>query len=213
MSKRRKEKIIVVRSGSLIDGTGAKPKKNSVVVVEGARIKAVGKEGEVWLVVNTTDRKTFGSYPFNNTMYRDMYFEFMIPTDIYEGAEIPFLGDYYKGIVIDADNMYLYGTQYPVWVISRIISSPQQAVCKFEASSGILLWENVTNTEDQKNIGTYSLVSARIGDFEIIPEFPSFLILPLFMIATLLAVILYRRKHSVQKQKRSSLNSNRTSSP
>jgi parallel beta-helix repeat protein len=32
---------------------------------------------------------------------------------------------------------------------------------------------------------------------EIIPEFPSFLILPLFMIATLLAVIIYRRKHSV----------------
>ncbi len=30
----------------------------------------------------------------------------------------------------------------------------------------------------------------------IIPEFPSFLILPLFMIATLLAVIVYRRKHS-----------------
>jgi len=30
-----------------------------------------------------------------------------------------------------------------------------------------------------------------------IPEFPSFLILPLFMIATLLAVIVYRRKHSM----------------
>jgi hypothetical protein len=30
----------------------------------------------------------------------------------------------------------------------------------------------------------------------IIPEFPSFIILPLFMIATLLAVIIYRRKHS-----------------
>jgi len=31
----------------------------------------------------------------------------------------------------------------------------------------------------------------------IIPELPSFLVLPLFMIATLLAVILYRRKHSL----------------
>jgi hypothetical protein len=29
----------------------------------------------------------------------------------------------------------------------------------------------------------------------IIPEFPSFLILPLFFMATLLAVITYRRKH------------------
>ena len=32
--------------------------------------------------------------------------------------------------------------------------------------------------------------------YHVIPEFPSFLILPLFMIATLLAVIVYRRKHS-----------------
>ena len=31
----------------------------------------------------------------------------------------------------------------------------------------------------------------------IIPEFPSFLILPLFMMATLLAVIVYRRKHTM----------------
>ena len=34
-----------------------------------------------------------------------------------------------------------------------------------------------------------------LEDF-VIPEFPSLLILPLFMIATLLAVILYRRKHT-----------------
>jgi len=32
----------------------------------------------------------------------------------------------------------------------------------------------------------------------IIPEFPSFIILPLFMIATLLAVTVYRRKHTMQ---------------
>ena len=32
---------------------------------------------------------------------------------------------------------------------------------------------------------------------EAIPEFPPFLVLPIFMMATLLAVILYRRKHSL----------------
>ncbi len=36
----------------------------------------------------------------------------------------------------------------------------------------------------------------------IIPEFPSFLILPLFMIATLLTVIVYRRKHQTRDKKR-----------
>ena len=47
MSRKGKEKIIVIKGGTLIDGTGAKPKKNSVVVIEGARIRAVGKEDEV----------------------------------------------------------------------------------------------------------------------------------------------------------------------
>ena len=45
--KKEKRKIIVIRSGNLIDGTGAQPKKNSVIVVEKARITAVGNEGDV----------------------------------------------------------------------------------------------------------------------------------------------------------------------
>jgi parallel beta-helix repeat protein len=36
-----------------------------------------------------------------------------------------------------------------------------------------------------------------LREIVIIPEFPAFLIPPLFMIATLLAVIIYRRKHSM----------------
>jgi len=43
---------------------------------------------------------------------------------------------------------------------------------------------------------------------QIIPEFSLFLILSMFMIATLLAVIVYRRKHTVQMQKISSSNLN-----
>jgi len=42
---------------------------------------------------------------------------------------------------------------------------------------------------------TYNLSTQEVI---IIPEFPSFLVLPLFMIATLLAVIIYRRKHSMK---------------
>jgi len=36
----------------------------------------------------------------------------------------------------------------------------------------------------------------------IIPEFSSIIILPLFMIATLLAVIVYKRKHQTRNKKR-----------
>jgi imidazolonepropionase-like amidohydrolase len=47
VSKKAEKEIIVIKGGNLIDGTGAKPLKNSVVVIEGARITAVGKEGDV----------------------------------------------------------------------------------------------------------------------------------------------------------------------
>jgi imidazolonepropionase-like amidohydrolase len=47
VSKKTPEKIFVIKGGNLIDGTGVRPLKNSVVVIEGARITAVGKEGDV----------------------------------------------------------------------------------------------------------------------------------------------------------------------
>ncbi|MCW5729353.1 MAG: amidohydrolase family protein [Alphaproteobacteria bacterium] len=52
-------KVIALAGGSLIDGTGADPLPNSVVLVEGARIQRVGREGEFEipssaLVIDTT---------------------------------------------------------------------------------------------------------------------------------------------------------------
>ena len=43
----KKEKMTVIRGGDLIDGTGAKPKKNSIVLIEDGKIKDVGREDEV----------------------------------------------------------------------------------------------------------------------------------------------------------------------
>jgi len=47
VSKKVQKEITVIKGGNLIDGTGAKPLKDSVVVIEGARITAVGKEEDV----------------------------------------------------------------------------------------------------------------------------------------------------------------------
>jgi len=47
VDKKTEKKIVVVKGGNLIDGTGAKPLKNSAIVIEGARITAVGKESDV----------------------------------------------------------------------------------------------------------------------------------------------------------------------
>jgi imidazolonepropionase-like amidohydrolase len=40
-------KITVIKGGNLIDGKGAKPKKNAIIIIEETRILAVGEEGEV----------------------------------------------------------------------------------------------------------------------------------------------------------------------
>jgi len=47
VSKKAEKEIVVIKGGNLIDGTGARPLKNSVVAIEGTRIAAVGKEGDV----------------------------------------------------------------------------------------------------------------------------------------------------------------------
>jgi hypothetical protein len=40
-------KVLAVQGGTLIDGTGRPAVENAVVVVDGGRFKAVGKQGQV----------------------------------------------------------------------------------------------------------------------------------------------------------------------
>ena len=56
---------------------------------------------------------------------------------------------------------------------------------------------NYTLYDDGENRWIYFSYQHSTLEIVIIPEFPSFLILPLFMITTLLGVIVYRRKHSM----------------
>lgn len=62
----------------------------------------------------------------------------------------------------------------------------------FQRSTGVLLGFKI-NTSDQNG----TLVGEAL-DFTLMPEFPSFLILPLLMVATLLTVTVYRRKVSIR---------------
>jgi hypothetical protein len=63
-------------------------------------------------------------------------------------------------------------------------------------SKDYILTQNATHTSLYFTHGN-STHNIKIKGTTAIPEFPSFVILPLFMIATLLAVIVYRRKHTV----------------
>jgi len=61
---------------------------------------------------------------------------------------------------------------------------------------------NSTHSFIYFNYSFASTLDVAIQATWVVPEFPSFLILPLFMIATLLAVIVYRRKHHLASIKK-----------
>jgi len=69
----------------------------------------------------------------------------------------------------------------------------------WDRSSGIFVEMSQDYTSHTGNYTTTYSVLLKITESNVwvIPEFPTFLILPLFMIATLLTVIVYRRKHSM----------------
>jgi hypothetical protein len=76
----------------------------------------------------------------------------------------------------------------------------------FDKKTGILVEAYLKYVYSQTPDQTFSrLVTIQESNVWAIPEFPSFLILPLFMIATLVAVIVYRKKHTNVKVKNSSL--------
>jgi len=66
----------------------------------------------------------------------------------------------------------------------------------WDKPTGIVVEQYVEEIEQTEEYLTTYSASVRITESSvwIIPEFPSFLLLPLFMIVTLLAVIIYRRK-------------------
>lgn len=66
---------------------------------------------------------------------------------------------------------------------ATISGQPADTLVKYKTTA----YDNAGNCRIEDNNGTYYA-------YTVIPEFPSFLILPLLMIATLLAVIAYRRK-------------------
>jgi len=154
-------------------------------------------EYEACFLINCTDRSGGGTYPFNSTYCSPYYFDFMIPTFTYIGAEIPFCS-FQSGLVVEANNVILYDELYPVWVV-EYQSGGTDSVRKYEATSGVLLWQNDSwGSPGYEEYGLFKMMEARINDFVIVSEFPSFLILPLLMTATLLTAVIYRRKPKPQ---------------
>ena len=106
--------------------------------------------------------------------------------------------DFLKGLVLsetvylDIDDVYVYDYR----------GTGERLVCVVYVSYNSTHYENVNEAlwvagfaekreyDNEFNADTWTLYVQKTD----IPEFPSFLILPLFMIASLLAVIIYKRK-------------------
>lgn len=103
----------------------------------------------------------------NNTIYRNNFVNNTQQVDIYISCGINFWDN-----GIEGNYWSNYEERYP----------------NASEVNNLGIW-NTPYVIDEDNQDNYPLI-------EPIPEFPSFLILPLFMIATLLVVIVYRRKHA-----------------
>ena len=151
-------------------------------------------EYDYWFLLNISDR-TIGSAPRTGACH----FLFVIETEnISIGTTIEvcifdWLGDT-QGEVIGEKTFTRMENIYECWRVTANIMG-YNCDLYYEKLSGILMFTNVTWSGSI--VGTLDLLEGKLGDCNIIPEFSSFLILPLFMIATLLAVIAYKRKYSI----------------
>jgi hypothetical protein len=122
-----------------------------------------------------------------------------------------------------SDSVYPYDKVEVYANVTDDLSGVKQVILNYTTDNGTWFSEEMTNLEDTvynatipefpycTNV-TYIIIAEDNANntvttegmgyqYHVIPEFPSFIIVPLFMIATLTASIIYRRKHSKQPQK------------
>lgn len=148
-------------------------------------------EYDYWFLLNISDR-TIGSGPGTGACH----FLFVIETEnvsigtVIEVCVFDWLGDT-QGEVIGEKTFTRMENIYECW---RVTANIMDYNCDlyYEKLSGILMFTNVTWSGSI--VGTLDLLEGKLGDYNIIPEFPSLIILPVFMITTLLVAIVHRRK-------------------
>jgi hypothetical protein len=97
----------------------------------------------------------------------------------------------------------ILGTSRSVNILNFTSTMPTQTIKVtyiYDKISGMQLGMDMetTITGAETYTNSYSIIDTNIFEVEPIPEFQSWMILPLFMTATLLVVILQKRKHATQ---------------
>jgi hypothetical protein len=139
----------------------------------------------MWEDVFETDEAIYiagSGFSPSDVGYHDLYV--MSDTTWIDGMDIP------SRIASTTDNIYVL----PTGVIpGSVIWGPPLTPGKYD----ILVDLNGNGIYDAKIDALDDNDVEITAGVQVIPEFPSLLILPLFMIATLLAVIVYKRKHAI----------------
>jgi len=121
-------------------------------------------------VVNKTLILNFESYVFDILVYNETF-----SWRWTEGRPFPIMPP--RPIILQPGETYTENTEWNLYIyVNETYVPPQQGFYEM-------------------GIPDHDIICS--VDITVIPEFPSFLILPLFMIATLLAVIVYKRKGKV----------------
>lgn len=145
------------------------------------------------------DTKNADNYPLMGTFY-----EFTVPDGmLYNIATVS------NFTILDLYSLHelrIDGSWYLVLEFTAVIPKGTVGFCRIDIPRVLIdgpyhvftLGGNFTPTELPISNSSHAFLYFTFdhsGPVIIVPEFPSFLILPLFFIATLLAVIIYRRKH------------------
>jgi len=99
----------------------------------------------------------------------------------------------------------ILGTSRSVNILNFTNSYPGQAmksIIIYDKASGMSLGMEMEITIIEQAVtytNSYSIIDTNIFDCQPIPEFQAWMLLPLFMTATLLAVIIKKRKHTTQQ--------------
>lgn len=152
-------------------------------------------DNDPWVILNITSRVYQGTYPFNNTMAFPAFFPYMVPTNISIGSSILMgpVNHPFSLTVHSEENVTLYEVEYTCWNASGIAGGDWSAYSLFWKPSGIAI-QGFSHAPSTAEAQEFVLIRAMLGEFIVIDEFPLFLILPLFMIATSMTLLIHRRK-------------------
>ena len=176
------------RDGSLIAEIDL-PRFSPLVFMSGdGRIVAIGDSGPLTLhVVEVLEDLT---PPLIENVYQQPSPDSVYPDD--EVMVYANVSDSESGV----ETVFLnYTSGNGTWITVNMTNLDENAWNGTILAYEYCTWINFTIVAEDKvgNIRT----SQHIYQYHVIPEFPSFLVLPLFMIPTLLVAIFYRRRHSM----------------